>query len=110
MAISRVCLNLEGQRRRLQSRWPGYSPPLALEKQAEKSSRYKQQTYRLLAEAGIPDIIADILLEWRRRAMQSLQILEPSEARDALLYIFEYVMRLKPHDTGAMALYARDFM
>jgi len=78
--------------------------PLAIEKQAEKSSRYKQQTHRLLAEAGVPDIIADILLEWRRRAMQSLQILEPSEARDALAYIFEYVMRPKPHDTGAMAL------
>jgi geranylgeranyl pyrophosphate synthase len=70
------------------------SPP-ATEKQIKKLSQTKEEAYHLLTGTGVPDIIADILLEWRRRAMESLQLLEPSKARDALAYIFEYAMKPK---------------
>jgi geranylgeranyl pyrophosphate synthase len=56
------------------------------------------QNPHLLVEAGIPEIVADILLEWRRRALESLHILEPSEARNALENILDDVMTSKPHD------------
>lgn len=72
--------------------------PIAMEKQTENSTWDKEKTYQSLTEAGIPDIIAEILLEWRRRALESLQILEPSEARDALVDIFDYIMKPKPHN------------
>ena len=66
------------------------------EKHSKKSEQPIGKAIPLLTESGIPEVIADILLEWRRRALASLQILEPSEARDALVYIFEYVMKPKP--------------
>jgi geranylgeranyl pyrophosphate synthase len=56
------------------------------------------QDPQLLVEAGIPEITADILFEWRRRALESLHILEPSEARNALENILDDVMTSKPHD------------
>lgn len=71
----------------------------ATERRAEKSEQPKETVYQLLSETGIPGILADILLEWRRRALGSLQILKPSESRDALVYIFEYNMKPKPYNT-----------
>jgi geranylgeranyl pyrophosphate synthase len=50
-----------------------------------------------LVKAGIPEIIADILLEWRRRALENLNALEPSEARNALEKILDHIMTPKPH-------------
>lgn len=47
-----------------------------------------------LIKAGIPEIIADILLEWRRRALMSLQVLQLSEARSALEDILENAMTI----------------
>lgn len=55
------------------------------------------QPPQLLVEAGIPEIIADILLEWRRRALESLNALEPSEARHALEKVLDHVMTPKLH-------------
>ena len=52
----------------------------------------------LLRETHIPEIIASVLLEWRRRALESLQILEPSEARSGLVGILEHVLSPKPPD------------
>ena len=52
----------------------------------------------LLHETHIPEIIASVLLEWRRRALESLQILEPSEARSALVGILEHVLSPRPPD------------
>jgi geranylgeranyl pyrophosphate synthase len=57
------------------------------------------QSSKVLIEAGIPEIIADILLEWRRRALESLSVLEPSEARHALEDVLEYVLTPKLHGT-----------
>lgn len=51
----------------------------------------------MLIEAGIPEIITDILLEWRRRALESLSVLEPSEARRELGDVLEHVLTPKPH-------------
>jgi geranylgeranyl pyrophosphate synthase len=55
------------------------------------------QTPQLFVKAGVPEIIADILLEWRRRALESLNALEPSEARNALEKIIDHVMTPKLH-------------
>lgn len=74
-----------------------FHPPI-IGKQVENTSWSNEQTYCSLTEAGVPDIIADVLLEWRRRAIDNLQILKPSDARDALVYIFEYAMKPKPHN------------
>jgi geranylgeranyl pyrophosphate synthase len=52
---------------------------------------------QFLVEAGIPEIIADILLEWRRRAVKSLRKLKPSAARSMLENILDEVMGSKPH-------------
>lgn len=49
-----------------------------------------------LHEAGVPGIIADIVEEWRRRALDSLSILEPSQAADALKNILQRVPALEP--------------
>jgi geranylgeranyl pyrophosphate synthase len=53
---------------------------------------------QLLVEAGIPEIIADILLEWRRRALQSLHGIEPSQARNELENILDHVLTTRPHN------------
>jgi len=55
------------------------------------------QSSKTLIEAGIPEIITDILLEWRRRALESLSVLEPSEARRALEEVLEHVLTPRPH-------------
>ena len=60
-------------------------------------ARSHNQGSNMLIEAGIPEIITDILLEWRRRALESLSILEPSEARRALEYVLEHVLTPKPY-------------
>lgn len=58
----------------------------------QHAEQFHTQTPHSLVDAGIPEIITDILFEWRRRALESLYILEPSEARNALEYISDYVM------------------
>ncbi len=50
-------------------------------------------------EAGIPEIIADTLQEWQRRALESLQRLDASEARSSLEDVLAYV--LTPRIPGA---------
>ena len=50
------------------------------------------ETGRLFTEASIPEIIVDILLEWRRRALESLQVLKPSQSKKSLVDIIEYVL------------------
>jgi hypothetical protein len=62
-----------------------------------KLSEAQIQDPEVFTDAGIPEIIADILLEWRRRALESLSVLEPSEARSALEKIVDHVMMPKPH-------------
>lgn len=47
---------------------------------------------RLLTEAGIPEIVTEILLEWRRRALDSLQVISPSQAKEALVGIVEQAL------------------
>jgi geranylgeranyl pyrophosphate synthase len=54
-----------------------------------------ERASKSLADAGIPEIIADILLEWRRRAIQGLQVLEPSPAKNDLVEIIEHVLSSK---------------
>jgi geranylgeranyl pyrophosphate synthase len=39
---------------------------------------------RSLIKTNIPTVISDILLEWRRRGLESLSILKPSSSRDTL--------------------------
>ena len=41
----------------------------------------------------LPELITDILEEWKRRALASLEILEPSRARDGLVSILNYVLQ-----------------
>jgi geranylgeranyl pyrophosphate synthase len=55
-------------------------------------SQIQGNTSEKLVQTGIPEIIADILLEWRRRAMDSLYVFEPSEARDALENILATIL------------------
>ena len=38
---------------------------------------------------GIPEVIASILMEWRRRGLESLELLEPSSARSLLAVMLE---------------------
>ena len=47
-------------------------------------------------DARIPEVIGDILEEWKRRALLSLEILRPSQARDSLVTILELVLQPKP--------------
>lgn len=68
------------------------------DKDDHSDAQLLSQNPHLLVEAGIPEIVADILLEWRRRALESLRKLEPSEARNALENILDDVMTSKPHD------------
>ena len=53
----------------------------------------KQNTEDIL-QVGIPDIVADILLEWQRRGLESLYFLPPSTARDELEFILENTLNL----------------
>ncbi len=62
-------------------------------------AQIQSQGPKMLIEAGIPEIIADILLEWRRRALESLSVLKPSDARSALEDILEHVLTPTPHVT-----------
>jgi geranylgeranyl pyrophosphate synthase len=57
------------------------------------------KTTQLMVEAGIPEIIADILFEWRRRAFESLHVLKPSKARDELEDIVNDIVTLRKNIT-----------
>jgi geranylgeranyl pyrophosphate synthase len=43
--------------------------------------------------ASIPEVIGDILEEWKRRALESLEILDPSLAKDSLVTILDLVLQ-----------------
>jgi geranylgeranyl pyrophosphate synthase len=47
-----------------------------------------------LMEANIPTVISDILLEWRRRGLESLSILKPSSSRDILANLLNRPLNL----------------
>ncbi len=44
-------------------------------------------------DASIPEVIGDILEEWKRRALSSLEILDPSQAKDSLVTILELLLQ-----------------
>ena len=44
----------------------------------------------------VPEVIGDILEEWKRRALLSLEILDPSQARENLVTILELVLQPQP--------------
>jgi hypothetical protein len=45
-------------------------------------------------EANVPTVISDILLEWRRRGLESLSILKPSSSRDILANLLNRPLNL----------------
>jgi geranylgeranyl pyrophosphate synthase len=51
---------------------------------------------KILEEAGVPALLSTILLEWRQRALNSLQPLNPSPAKDALEQIVTAILQLAP--------------
>jgi geranylgeranyl pyrophosphate synthase len=56
----------------------------------------REALLQVLHEADVPDIITDVLLEWRRRALNSLTALKHSEAVDALRGIVEHILTSSP--------------
>jgi len=64
----------------------------------EKSIKVKKRTElidqpdQVLLSTDLPEIITDILFEWRRRALESLNQIKPSEARKMLEAILDQVM------------------
>lgn len=56
----------------------------------------REALFDVLQGAGVPDIIRDVLLEWRRRALNSLASLERSEAVAALEGVLEHVLTTSP--------------
>ncbi len=55
------------------------------------------QTPKLPVDIDLPEIIIDILFEWRRRALRSLSVLKTSEARTELEKIVDLAMMPKLH-------------
>jgi geranylgeranyl pyrophosphate synthase len=49
---------------------------------------------RSLMEENIPTVISDVLLEWRRRGLESLSILKPSSSRDNLANLLNRPLNL----------------
>jgi geranylgeranyl pyrophosphate synthase len=60
-------------------------------KEAEPTSH----TPQLLVDVGLPEIVTDILFEWRKRALESLNAIKPSEARNMLEKIVDQAMTPK---------------
>jgi len=56
----------------------------------------REALFDVLQGAGVPDIIRDVLLEWRRRALNSLASLGRSEAVAALEGVLEHVLTTSP--------------
>ena len=46
--------------------------------------------------ASIPEVIVDIIEEWKRRALDSLEIIGPSLAKDSLVTILDLVLQPRP--------------
>ena len=59
----------------------------------------KDHLFATLEEAEVPEIIATVLLEWRRRALDSLQIFEVSKNVVVLEGIVEQILKQKPFPT-----------
>lgn len=56
------------------------------------SFQASEDTSKLLVDAGIPEMIAEILLEWRRRAVGSLDVLDPSPVKNILVDIIGHIL------------------
>jgi geranylgeranyl pyrophosphate synthase len=56
----------------------------------------KETLFNALREAGVPEVISDVLLEWQRRALDSLAPLGSSEAVATLKSILDRVLTPSP--------------
>lgn len=63
----------------------------------KQEAQITNQTPQILVSADIPEIITDILFEWRKRALKSLDALKPSDAHIALEKIVDQAMTPKQH-------------
>ena len=52
----------------------------------------KRELFDILSDANVPQIISSVLQEWQRRALESLRLLDPSEAVVELENILELVL------------------
>jgi len=62
-----------------------------------QEAQITNQTPQILVSGDIPEIITDILFEWRKRALKSLDALKPSEAHIALEIIVDQAMTPRLH-------------
>ncbi len=63
----------------------------------KQEAQITSQTPQISVSADIPEIITDILFEWRKRALKSLDALKPSEAHIALEKIVDQAMTPRLH-------------
>jgi len=61
-------------------------------KKVKKGTEFIDQPYQVSVSTDLPEIITDILFEWRRRALESLNQIKPSEARKMLEAILDQAM------------------
>jgi geranylgeranyl pyrophosphate synthase len=59
---------------------------------AKKETEFIDQPNQVFLSTDLPEIITDILFEWRRRALESLNQIKPSEARKMLEAILDQAM------------------
>ncbi len=58
----------------------------------KKGTEFIDQPNQVFLSINLPEIITDILFEWRRRALESLNQIKPSEARKMLEAILDQAM------------------
>jgi hypothetical protein len=61
-------------------------------KKVKKGTEFIDQPNQVFLSTDLPEIITDILFEWRRRALESLNQIKPSEARKMLEAILDQAM------------------